>query len=126
MVSEKQTSDEAIARVRYFLEAWEFNGVGSTIKTVQDSPGTHAALTVSDLRELLAEIEGGREAFATVVDQKRELEARLAHSERNHRNTLDLVAQWGDLLRELKFARPLMLYGDEWVTRIKRALCEIA
>ncbi|CAE6900049.1 hypothetical protein [Paraburkholderia domus] len=125
-MSEKQTSDEAVARIRYFLEAWEFNGVGSTIKTVQDSPGTHVALTVADLRELLAEIDGGREAFAVVVNDKAELQAKLAHSERNHRNTLDLVAQWGDLLRELKFARPLMLYGDEWITRIKRALCEIA
>lgn len=90
----------------------------------------HSNVSLTDAeRELLlttaAAIEGHVEAFAAVVSDKAELKAQLAHTERNHRNTLDLIAQWGDLLRELKHARPLMLYGDEWITRIRRALCEI-
>lgn len=44
---------EVIQRARYFLEAWELGGVGSTLSTVQDGPGTHVALTVQDLRVLL-------------------------------------------------------------------------
>jgi hypothetical protein len=78
------------------------------------------------LREAAAELEGHNEAFAQVVADKTDLQAKLDQSRRNHQSTLDLVAKWGDLLRELKFARPLMLYGDEWIVRIKRALCEIA
>lgn len=84
------------------------------------------AVVVSTMREAAAEIEGGLEAFGVVVDQKREIEAQLKHSQQNHRHTLDMIAQWGDLLRELKQAHPLMLYGEEWITRIRRALCEIA
>lgn len=44
---------EVVQRARYFLEAWELAGVGSTLGTVQDGPGTHAALTAQDLRELV-------------------------------------------------------------------------
>lgn len=84
------------------------------------------AIVAEQLDKAAAEIEGGREAFAVVVRDKHGLQAALRHSERNHQSTLALVAQWGDLLRELKGARPLLLYGAEWVTRIRRALCEIA
>lgn len=42
----------AIGRIEYFLKAWEFNGVGKTIKTVQDSPDSCAAIDVADLRAL--------------------------------------------------------------------------
>ncbi|MBB5508099.1 hypothetical protein [Paraburkholderia atlantica] len=40
--------------IKYFLEAWEMNGVGQTVATVQDSPGTVVSITVDDLRALLA------------------------------------------------------------------------
>jgi hypothetical protein len=83
-------------------------------------------IVAQQLEEAAGEIEGGLEAFGVVVDQKRELEVQLKHSQQNHRHTLDMIAQWGDLLRELKNARPLTLYGEEWITRIRRALCEIA
>jgi Lar family restriction alleviation protein len=50
---------DAIGRIEYFLKAWEFNGVGKTIKTVQDSPDSCAAIDVADLRALLAASMGG-------------------------------------------------------------------
>lgn len=42
-----------VQRVRYFLDSRELAGAGSTLSTVQDGPGTHAAMTVQDLRELV-------------------------------------------------------------------------
>lgn len=39
--------------IKYFLDAWEMNGVGTTVAEVQDSPGTVVTITVDDLRELL-------------------------------------------------------------------------
>jgi hypothetical protein len=41
-------------KLKYFIEAWEMNGVGQTVATVQDSPGTVVTITVDDLRALLA------------------------------------------------------------------------
>jgi hypothetical protein len=41
-------------KLKYFIEAWEMNGVGQTVATVQDSPGTVVSITVDDLRALLA------------------------------------------------------------------------
>ncbi|CAB3742652.1 hypothetical protein LMG24238_06918 [Paraburkholderia sediminicola] len=79
-------------------------------------------IVAEQLEAAAAEIEGGNEAFAAIVEAKHGLETELKHSRSNHRNTLDVIAEWGDLLRELKDARPLILYGDEWVKRIKRAL----
>lgn len=43
----------AAHRIEYFLKAWEYAGVGKTIKTVQDSPDTPAAIDVADLRAIL-------------------------------------------------------------------------
>ena len=41
-------------KIKYFLDAWEMNGVGRTVATVQDSPGTVVTITVDDLRSLLS------------------------------------------------------------------------
>lgn len=41
-------------KIKYFLEAWEMNGVGKTVATVQDSPGTVVTIEVDDLRALLS------------------------------------------------------------------------
>lgn len=43
----------AVHRIEYFLKAWEYAGVGKTIKTVQDSPDTYAAIDVDDLAAIL-------------------------------------------------------------------------
>jgi hypothetical protein len=49
-----QPADEARARIEYFLKTWEWNGTGETIAERGDSPDTSAALTVADLRAILA------------------------------------------------------------------------
>lgn len=41
-------------KIKYFLDAWEMNGVGKTVARVQDGPGTVVTLTVDDLRSLAA------------------------------------------------------------------------
>jgi hypothetical protein len=41
-------------KIKYFLEAWEMNGVGKTVATVQDRPGTVVTIEVDDLRALLS------------------------------------------------------------------------
>jgi hypothetical protein len=41
-------------KLKYFIEAWEMNGVGETVATVQDSPGTVVTITLDELRDLAA------------------------------------------------------------------------
>jgi hypothetical protein len=50
------------------------------------------------LEAAAAEIEGGREAFGTVVVRKSELEAQLRSLRANHEHTLDILARWRELL----------------------------
>jgi hypothetical protein len=67
------------------------------------------------IRDAAAEIEGHNEAFAAVVDQKRDLAIELRSSQTNHRHTLDFIARWRELLVQLECEQP-----DD--IRIKRAL----
>lgn len=62
-----------------------------------------------------AEIEGGEEAFAVVVEEKRVLGAELRALRSNHEHTLDFLARWRELLVALQAERP----GD---IRLVRAL----
>ncbi|WP_250519514.1 hypothetical protein [Caballeronia sp. NCTM1] len=57
-------------KIKYFLEAWEMNGVGNTVAKVQDGPGTVVTITVDDLRALLAAgaSEGQAEPVAWLID----------------------------------------------------------
>lgn len=61
-------------KIAYFIEAWEMNGVGKTVATVQDSPGTVVTITVDDLRALLARQPAAidTEAVALSAEQERE------------------------------------------------------
>jgi hypothetical protein len=67
------------------------------------------------IREAAAEIEGHNEAFTAVVEHKHEAEQKAKDSERNHRHTLGMLANWRDLLRVLQGEHPADI-------RIKRAL----
>ena len=49
----------AIGRIEYFVKTWEYSGVGSTIKSVQDSPDTKVSIDVADLHALLEAYIGG-------------------------------------------------------------------
>lgn len=69
----------------------------------------------ADLKMAAAEIEGHNEAFAAVVEQKRDLERQLRDLRRNHEHTLDFLARWRLLMVALGAERP-----DD--IRIKRAL----
>ncbi|HGL6714609.1 hypothetical protein NTJ56_20850 [Burkholderia contaminans] len=53
-----------------------------------------------------AEIEGGEEAFAVVVGQKRALEVELRTLRANHERTLDFLARWRELFVALQAERP--------------------
>jgi len=52
--SDVQPMDLTREHIKYFLDAWEMNGVGTAIATVQDSPGTVVTLNAYELRHLLA------------------------------------------------------------------------
>lgn len=67
------------------------------------------------MRSAAAEIEGHNEAFAVLVDEKRELQEQLRQSRANHGHTLDFIARWRELLLALRAEQP-----DD--IRIKRAL----
>ncbi|WP_141754978.1 hypothetical protein [Burkholderia plantarii] len=43
----------AADRVRNFLGAWGFNGIGMTVRSVQESHDTQASLTVEDINTIL-------------------------------------------------------------------------
>jgi hypothetical protein len=43
-----------IDKLKYFIEAWEMNGVGQTIAKVQDGPGSVVTITIDELRALAA------------------------------------------------------------------------
>ena len=73
------------------------------------------------IRQAAAEIEGHNEAFAQVVADKCSAEAARRATERNLRGAYDLLAGWRDLLAGLQFAWPLMLHGDEWMVKIRKA-----
>jgi hypothetical protein len=57
---------DMMEKITYFLEAWEMNGVGQTVATVQDSPGTVVTITVDDLRALLARQPAAPEGWKLV------------------------------------------------------------
>lgn len=62
-----------------------------------------------------AHIEGHNEAFRTVIDEKRELNAELRATRSNHQHTLEFVDRWRQLIVVLQLENP----GD---IRLRRAL----
>lgn len=62
---------------------------------------THDAMVTA-----AAEIEGGEEAFAVVVNEKRELEEQLRLLRTNHEGTLDFLARWRELIVALQAEQP--------------------
>jgi hypothetical protein len=59
-------------KIRYFLEAWEMNGIGNTVATVQDSPGTVVTITVDDLKAALeSRVLAERKEWNPLTDEDR-------------------------------------------------------
>jgi hypothetical protein len=65
-------------KIKYFLDAWEMNGVGKTVATVQDGPGTVVTLTVDDLR-----------SFATPSDALYTMDQMRDYAEGFHRSRVE-------------------------------------
>ncbi|WP_175787463.1 hypothetical protein [Burkholderia anthina] len=67
------------------------------------------------LLEAANEIEGGEQAYATLVGEKHVLQAELRASCSNHQHTLGMLARWRELLVAIQAERP-----DD--VRVRRAL----
>ena len=70
------------------------DGPISRFRVLLDGDGKGpVSLSRKDAKWLLAEIDGGREAFAALVDANALLRREIAQSRENHRVALDVIAR---------------------------------
>ncbi|QMI49676.1 hypothetical protein [Burkholderia sp. MBR-1] len=79
-------------------------------------------VAANHLDEAAGEIEGHTEAYRTLVDEKRALQAKLARAETNLRGAHELIRRWRELLVALQDAQTRGGPAEEWGGRIARAL----
>jgi hypothetical protein len=114
-IAPRADADTAEAKLRYFLEAWEMNGVGRTIATVQDSPGTVVTITVDDLKAAA----GASNERADAEKDAALLEV-IEHTIATLKRQIDLIAERapGNFLDKVPVVRSLRAHQS----RLERAI----